>query len=217
MKIEPGKLKTRIISGVVLAPPCLLATWLGGFWLVLMILAFMGLALWEWWKLSWHLKSKSERVIFLGGVLYILMAGFAFYTLGKPEWDHAVFAILGMVVCSDTGAYFAGKFYGGPRLFPAISPNKTWAGVGGAMGGAILAAFLCWLMGIHIQSLWFVLIGGAVIGVAGQAGDLLESWAKRLAGVKDAGQIIPGHGGVLDRVDSLMLATPVFWLISGLS
>ncbi|MCD8497333.1 MAG: phosphatidate cytidylyltransferase [Alphaproteobacteria bacterium] len=210
-------LQKRILSGLVLAPPCLLAAWLGGIWLVLMILVFIGLALWEWWKMSWHLNSDAEKSIFMFGILYILLGGYAFYTLGHPAWNGAAFAVLGMVVCSDIGAYFAGKKWGGPKLCPSISPNKTWAGLGGALGGAAAAGVICWLIGLHIESFMFAVFGGLTIGAAGQAGDLLESWAKRLAGVKDAGHLIPGHGGVLDRIDSLLLACPVFVVLSGLS
>lgn len=210
-------LQKRIISGLVLAPPCLLMAWAGGIWLILMMIPFMALALWEWWKLSWHLNSDAEKSIFLGGVLYILIGGYAFYLLGRPAWDGAAFVVLGMVVCSDIGAYCAGKTWGGPKLCPAISPNKTWAGLGGALAGAAFAGVVCWLVGLHIESLAFAICGGMATGLAGQAGDLLESWAKRLAGVKDAGQLIPGHGGVLDRIDSLVLACPVFLVISGLS
>lgn len=215
--VDPAKLRKRIISGLILAPPSLLATWLGGFWLALAMAFFVSLAFWEWWKMCWHLKSDSEHSIFLLGVLYIFIASCAFYTLGGPAWDHGALTVLMLVIGSDIGAYFAGKSWGGPRLFPSISPNKTWAGLGGAMGGAALVGLLCWLLGLHIHDFSFALFGGAFIGLVGQVGDLLESWVKRLAGVKDAGQLIPGHGGVLDRIDSLLLATPVFLVMSGLS
>jgi phosphatidate cytidylyltransferase len=215
--LDPAKLKKRIISGLILGPPSLLAVWLGGFWLALIMLVFMGLALWEWWKMCWHLNSDAERSIFLFGVLYIFIAAAAFYTLGNPAWNGGALAVLLMVIGSDIGAYFAGKTWGGPRLFPSVSPNKTWAGLGGAMAGSALVAVFCWLAGLHIESFAFAVFGGAFIGIVGQVGDLLESWAKRLAGVKDAGQLIPGHGGVLDRIDSLLLAAPVFVVLSGLS
>lgn len=215
--IDPKKLQKRAVSALIMGLPCLWAAWMGGFWLALMVVLFLAVGLWEWWKLSWHLKSDSERSIFLFGVLYIGLGAYAFYTLGHPGWDNAAFALLVMVIGSDCGAYFAGKTWGGPKLFPSISPNKTWAGLGGAMGGAAAIGVLCWLLGIHIESFMFAILGGFVIGVAGQAGDLLESWAKRLADVKDTGQLIPGHGGLLDRVDSLLMATPVFVVLSGFS
>ncbi|HRQ61804.1 MAG TPA: phosphatidate cytidylyltransferase, partial [Alphaproteobacteria bacterium] len=199
------------------APPCLFAAYMGGFWLLAMIIILMSLAIWEWWKLCRHLKTDAEHTIFLGGLLYMGLSAYAFYTLGKPEWDHAAFAILVIVIGSDVGAYFAGTKFGGPKMFPSISPNKTWAGLGGAMAGGAFIAFLCWLLGIHIHHIGFVPVAGIVVGLAGQAGDLLESWAKRLAGIKDTGGFLPGHGGILDRIDSLVMAVPVFMILSGFS
>lgn len=217
MAFDTPKLQKRVISALIMGAPCLLAAWMGGILLSVMVLLFLFVGLWEWWKLSWHLKSDSERTIFMAGVLYITLSAYAFYTLGHPDWNHAAFAVLVMVIGSDSGAYFAGKKLGGPKLFPSVSPNKTWAGLGGAMAGAALVGMICWLLGIHIESFAFAVFGGLVIGLAGQAGDLMESWAKRLADVKDTGQLIPGHGGLLDRVDALLLATPVFLVLSGFS
>lgn len=214
---DSDKFRKRLISGLIVAPPCLLATWLGGAWLGGLIIGLMALAVWEWWKLCWHLKTDSEYTIFIGGLVYMALAAYAFYILGGPDWNEGAFTVLLMVIGSDIGAYFAGTHWGGPKLFPSISPNKTWAGLGGAMAGSVVMAFFCWLLGIHIGDLGFVLGGGLAIGLAGQAGDLLESWAKRLAGVKDTGYLIPGHGGLLDRIDSLMLAVPVFLILSGFS
>ena len=114
-----------------------------------------------------------------------------------------------VVWAGDTAAYFVGRALGRHKLAPAISPAKTWEGAVAnvlASAGAALA-FLPWL-----EISWGHLVGlGLVVSVAGQAGDLLESAFKRSAAVKDSGNLLPGHGGVLDRIDALILAGPAAW------
>lgn len=121
------------------------------------------------------------------------------------------------VAATDTGAYVAGKSIGGPRLAPRISPNKTWAGlIGGMIASAAVGAICGWL--VEGADPVLLLSGGAVIAVVGQIGDLMESSAKRRFGVKDSGNLIPGHGGVLDRLDghmAVITAMAVLVLVSG--
>ena len=152
----------------------------------------------------------------LAGIPYICLpvAAMILVRAGGEHGLTAVIWIFAVVWLADTIAYFAGKSIGGPKLAPAISPNKTWAGLGGAVAGGILgsvltAAFfgLGWLVVLAI-------IGGA-FAVLEQLGDLFESAAKRHFGLKDSGSVIPGHGGVLDRVDGL-IAVVVAALILGL-
>ncbi|MBR9970633.1 phosphatidate cytidylyltransferase [Magnetospirillum sp. J10] len=110
-----------------------------------------------------------------------------------------------LVWATDIGAYAAGRTIGGPLLMPAVSPKKTWAGLLGGMVSAMVAgAGIVWLSGV--STLPALIIGSAVLAVIAQAGDLLESWVKRRCDVKDSSAIIPGHGGVLDRVDGLLAA-----------
>jgi phosphatidate cytidylyltransferase len=105
------------------------------------------------------------------------------------------------VWATDIGAYFAGRTIGGPKLAPTISPNKTWAGlIGGMVAALIVGALIAWQAGL--PSILYV--AGAGLAVAAQAGDLFESWLKRRSGVKDSGRILPGHGGVLDRLDGVV-------------
>jgi phosphatidate cytidylyltransferase len=105
---------------------------------------------------------------------------------------------------TDIFAYFAGRSIGGLKLAPAISPNKTWAGLIGGMAGA---GALGWAAADVFDLPPIFAFIGAPMGAVAQAGDLYESWVKRKAGVKDSGRILPGHGGVLDRVDGLLAAT----------
>lgn len=123
-----------------------------------------------------------------------------------------------MVWASDIGAYVFGKTIGGPKMAADISPNKTWAGLAGAIICPFLLCLLFFIFVSHtITSLgvdiMVALIAGIIMGVVGQAGDLIISVLKRRAGAKDSGQLIPGHGGVLDRIDAMMLTAPVFLLI----
>ena len=117
----------------------------------------------------------------------------------------AVLWLFVVVWSADIGAYFAGRTIGGPRLAPAISPKKTWAGLAGALAAGGLAAGIV-AMVAGLPPLWVLVALGAGMGLVEQIGDLFESAAKRSFGTKDSGRLIPGHGGVLDRVDGLAFA-----------
>ena len=120
-----------------------------------------------------------------------------------------VVAVLG-VWAYDTGAYFAGRAIGGPRFLTSISPSKTWAG---AVGGLLVATAVVALLLAGLGRLpGEALLLGPLIAIAAQAGDLAESMLKRAAGAKESGTLFPGHGGILDRVDSLLFAGPVVYL-----
>lgn len=136
---------------------------------------------------------------------------------GTMSWAGAWLALLPLVITwiCDTAAMVAGKAIGGPKLAPTVSPGKTRAGgVAGLIGGVIAAFAMLHLAlvpaGIHIHASELLILGLAVSVVA-QLGDLVESLFKREAGVKDSSALIPGHGGVLDRFDSLYFAIPVAW------
>jgi phosphatidate cytidylyltransferase len=148
------------------------------------------------------------------GLLYIGIPCVALVWM-RNDWQGGrdlVLWLLCVVWATDIGAYFFGKSIGGPRLAPVISPNKTWAGLIGGMvsAGATGALLLVWSKAADpVFGAW---MGGGTAIVA-QGGDLLESSVKRHFGVKDSGAIIPGHGGVLDRVDGILAVAPVLSLI----
>jgi phosphatidate cytidylyltransferase len=123
--------------------------------------------------------------------------------------------VLATVWATDIGAYFFGRAIGGPRLAPALSPNKTWAGLGGGIAGSALVTMLA-VPGLGLAApLPAAAIVGAGVAVLAQAGDLFESWLKRRAGVKDSGRLLPGHGGALDRLDGVVpVATAVATLVA---
>lgn len=119
--------------------------------------------------------------------------------------------VLAITFLSDTGAYFTGRLLGHHRMAPYISPNKSWEGaLGGLVFATLTGVFLVYLLGLPIQ-LWIGALLGGIGSIAGQAGDLAESLIKRQVNIKDSGHIIPGHGGILDRIDSLLFTAPVLY------
>jgi len=127
--------------------------------------------------------------------------------------------MLGLVWISDTAAYLVGSAVGKHKLAPSISPGKTWEGVGGAAVGGLIYAIICALLDPGLQArvqgaVWVPYLGGAVLlCTVSVLGDLFESALKRQAGAKDSGRLLPGHGGVLDRIDSATATLPVALLL----
>lgn len=149
------------------------------------------------------------------GAFYIGFGGLGLSTIRSlPHGLPWIIIFLLAIWTTDTAAYFIGSSIGGPKLWPTVSPNKT---VSGAVGGLISAAIVCGVLGVVLinwTNLWIALLVGVSASVVGQLGDLIESAYKRTSGVKDSGRFLPGHGGMLDRVDSLLFAAPVIaWLI----
>jgi phosphatidate cytidylyltransferase len=145
-----------------------------------------------------------------GGALYIGLPPSLFLWLRDraPEGLETILALFAVIWAADIFAYFGGKLIGGPKVAEGLSPNKTWSGIiAGTIAGG-LAGYGCghlFQVGPDLRMAWLVV--GGLIAITGLMGDLFESFLKRRFGVKDASRIIPGHGGVLDRIDSLMAAT----------
>ncbi len=141
------------------------------------------------------------------GIVYVGLPILALLLI-RGQADGIVLTIwtLALVWACDIGAYAAGRFIGGPKLAPAISPNKTWAGLGGGvLAAGLFGAFLHWQYGLPTR----LALATPFLAVLAQGGDLYESWLKRRAGVKDSGTLLPGHGGVLDRLDGLVPVAPI--------
>jgi len=146
------------------------------------------------------LGLAGRRTMLGWGFLYVAVPTFALLVL-RWTWFELVFWLMLVTWSTDIFAYFAGRSIGGPKLAPKISPNKTWAGlIGGMAGAAIVGALAAHLFGIGAPFLYL----GAPMGLLAQLGDLYESAVKRRYGIKDSGTILPGHGGVLDRLDGLL-------------
>lgn len=218
-------LPVRLGSAVVMLVISAGALWLGGwFWTAFVGLLALGV-LWEWNRLvsRFGVSGVAETLWFFGGVIYIggaalamlaLRNGAQFLPVDGQSSGYAPFEVLVSyilpIVAVDVGAYFAGRAIGGPKIAPKISPSKTWAGLGGGVLAALVLGFaLHRFAGLPIQ----LAAASGLLAVAAQAGDLLESGMKRRAGVKDSGNILPGHGGVMDRLDGVVAAAPLAALL----
>ncbi len=158
------------------------------------------------------IHERGLAASFLGfGTLYLALPIAAFDQLRQRDpW--LVVLLLATVWLTDTGAFLFGSKWGRRRLAPEVSPNKSWEGAwGGLLLGVLAAGFWSWWRMGALQPSW--LFAGAAVSVSGQLGDLFESMFKRSAGVKDSGALLPGHGGMFDRLDSLIIAAPVLELI----
>jgi phosphatidate cytidylyltransferase len=183
----PGMLPTGVAAMAMFAGSA-------AFWLLL-VPAWLA----RRWQLSGTLTSAGV------GWLLLLPPWLALVQL-RHIGPEAVLAVMATVWLADSAAYFAGKRFGRRKLAPAISPGKTWEGVAGALlVVALLSAVACWVRGM---SAWFV-VGALSIVVLSVMGDLFESLIKRQAGKKDSGNLLPGHGGVLDRIDGLTSTLPL--------
>ncbi len=218
-KLTGGGLAKRALSAFVLAPIVFALIFYGGLPFKVLIAVVAFLALYEWTMLA--MKTEKNTALLATGIVYVGIAFLCCYALRESFPPQVALLFVAMVWVSDSSAYFFGKIIGGPKMASEISPNKTWAGLAGAAIGPIILCFLYFLFGpdfkaglslTFIEILWTVVIG-TMIGVVGQAGDLIVSLLKRQAGTKDTGQLIPGHGGILDRVDALMLTAPIFLFI----
>ncbi len=195
--------------------------------------------LWEWRCLAAGLTPDPiARGLWNGtGIAYVGFATWMLVVLRmRPDGALNVLQIVSAVIATDVGAYFAGRTFGGPKIAPRISPSKTWAGLIGGMiaSGLIFAGWAFYfrsLMQTRLEvfnagtavdglgpSPWTYALGGALVAVVAQAGDFFESWMKRRAGVKDSSHLIPGHGGLFDRLDGLLavsVLTGILLLLSG--
>ena len=155
-------------------------------------------------------RSTQEAGKIALGILYVCLPLCLLLDLKETGKETAwIFFVLAVVFAGDTGAFYAGRLLGRHKLYPGISPGKTWEGSVGGLVASVLAALPFFLF-TRISESVLPLIGlAACLAVAGQVGDLAESMMKRVHGVKDSGKTLPGHGGVLDRIDGLLFAIPV--------
>lgn len=227
LSVRTSDLPKRVASAVVMLAIAAGVVIAGGWWLkgFIAIVALAGFG--EFIRLiSKATTNISYRVAgILAAALYVGIA--AILLMQMAPFVQVITVVT--VIMTDTGAYFTGRAIGGPKIAPRISPSKTWAGLLGGMIGsglwlAIVTAFIGAALrglapdsGSAIQSgaLPIAVALGAGLAVAAQIGDFFESWLKRKAGVKDSSALIPGHGGVLDRLDGLLPVAIIVGLLSG--
>jgi len=194
----------RIISSVILIPLVFYFILSGSLYTIFFIIICFIIACYEWSKLC---KNKSHKYF---GFIFLLFSFYSFYDLSM-ELSLLIFVIL-ICISTDIGGYVFGKIFNGPKL-TTISPKKTYAG---ALGGYLLS-LICLLTITKfidyqgtILKLFFITI---LLSTVSQIGDIIISYFKRQAGVKNTGNLIPGHGGLLDRIDGMIFAVPIFHLI----
>lgn len=180
--------------------------------LMLLIVAAVGLSL-----LAFALGRPGKRWLSTGLLYAGLPAVALIWLRQQPDGFALVMWTMGLVWATDIFAYVAGRAIGGARIWPAISPNKTWAGLAGGMAAASLFSALFGLAAGWPLAPLFAALLGAGLAILAQAGDFFESWLKRRAGVKDSGRLLGAHGGVMDRVDGLVPVACAVALWVGLS
>lgn len=265
-----AELPRRALSAAVIAPPALAAVWLGGYWLLALIVTVAVLMGVEWARLvgygghPWLVRAlaiaapqpvlalllggwpiAALHLLLLSGALYALVGALdrdankqsgLWYAAGLPAiglpvlcliWLRAqepggaetVLWLVALVIATDIGAYFSGRLIGGPKLMPRVSPKKTWAGLIGGMSAAACIGVLATILvapGGGGTTVMAVALLSALMAVVAQAGDLAESAVKRHFNVKDSGTLIPGHGGLFDRLDGFLITLPALALLVAL-
>jgi phosphatidate cytidylyltransferase len=200
----------RVASAVVLAPLAVAAAYLGGTWFIGFWLLGAAGILWEWLGLVAAARSLSGAAragwIALGALYAGAMLAAALVIRADAALGFiAMIFLFAVVWATDVAAYFAGKLAGGPKLWPAVSPSKTWSGaIAGTVAGTVAGVAVAAVAGL--EPLAPVVAIGLILSVVAQFGDLLESALKRRFGVKDASHAIPGHGGLMDRLDGFLAA-----------
>lgn len=150
------------------------------------------------------------------GFFYVaLFLGYLVMLRSGPHGVQWLFLMMFIVMPGDSAAYYIGSKFGRRKLYPAVSPNKSVEGAIGGLCGSLGGALLFRAVFFPEIGILHCVTAALVVGVSGQLGDLFESLLKRSCGVKDSGSIIPGHGGVLDRLDSILFAAPVIWVFAG--
>lgn len=206
------ELRLRILSAIVLAVLAIGSTWLGG-WVFAAVWGVLALLVAQEWMAI--IRGKPGFALWgLGGIVYATALYFSVLVLriggqgGEADYLGlvSILFLFAVVWASDVLAYFAGRTFGGPKLAPRISPNKTWSGFLGGITGGMIAGYTVVAIALPGQA-GFGHIGLALaLSLASIAGDLFESAFKRRFGVKDSGRLIPGHGGFMDRLDGFIFA-----------
>lgn len=199
------------MAGTLIMPSC---AYLGGAEGLAAAAVFSVLVLFLWRAIDPAPDAARSLMAGTFTVLWVpFMLSFAMLLMRVEGGKFVIATLLLLVVANDTFGYLIGAFFGKHAMAPKISPKKSWEGFGGSIGGAFVVGGLCavFLLG---QPLWIGLVLAVAIVASATAGDLAESMIKRELGVKDMGNLLPGHGGVMDRLDSIVFASPMAYLLS---
>ena len=199
-----NELSKRVLSSIFLLPLSFYFIISGSFITIFFIITCFVVACYEWNKMN---KNKFIKIF---GFIFLLFSFYAFYYL-SIELFLLIFVIL-ICISTDIGGYFFGKIFKGPKL-TIISPNKTYAGMfGGYLLSLISLLIITKFIDYQVASLKLFIIT-IFLSTVSQAGDIIVSYFKRQAGFKNTGNLIPGHGGLLDRIDGMIFAVPILYLI----
>tara|TARA_Y100000591_G_scaffold186317_1_gene160786 strand:+ start:662 stop:1279 length:618 start_codon:yes stop_codon:yes gene_type:complete len=197
-----SELQKRILSSIILFPLAYYFILSGSFYLIFFIIICFLVSIYEWNKMV-----KKKEFKFLGSLFLII----SFYTFYEISIGYLWIFVLLVCVSTDIGGYIFGKLFKGPKL-TKISPNKTYSGmIGGYLLSLLILKFFLNMYDNNVNVEWFIVT--ILISTVSQIGDIIISYFKRLSKVKDTGKIIPGHGGLLDRIDGMIFAFPIFYLI----
>jgi len=178
----------------------------------LFVLVALVFALFLFYLVSYgHIPDLTQDLMINAlGLLYLpLLLGHFIWLRYLPEGEWWVLWLLAVIMAGDTAAFYCGRTWGKTKLFPAVSPGKTWAGAWGGLAACLAVGLLLGKGLLGPVNLWGLALLSAALFLVGLLGDLFESMLKRQLQVKDASQLLPGHGGMLDRLDSLLFAAPV--------
>ena len=206
-KFFSTELSKRFFTALILILILMGVLYEGEYAFLLLLMFVSVLAAFEWQNIT---SSSESRLNMLLGSVVIVVPIFSLYILFATQGAMVIVGITMVIAAVDVGAYFVGRKIGGKKLSPNISPNKT---VSGLLGGIFSGGIVCGLYSNFIMdAVWLDFLEGffvgIIMGLLSQAGDLFESYIKRCKGVKDSGNILPGHGGILDRIDGYIFTVP---------
>lgn len=197
--------RQRVLSSIVLIPVAIYAILYSSDLFIILAIASAVIMTWEWINITKDADDQRKWQIL--GFFYIVVPVYAIIRIRLIDTNILLW-MFAVIWATDILAFFAGRILQGPKLAPTISPNKTWSGLFGGVVAAIMIGFLSSFM-FPPGGMVFFVVASAILSVIEQISDLLESKIKRIFKVKDSGNIIPGHGGLLDRLDGMILVAPI--------
>ncbi len=215
LNLLPEYLKDRVAPAVILIILAIIILYSSVLIFNFCILAIAILMAFEWITIARSEDEKTNKWRFLGLAYIMLPCISLMFLRGVGNGADIILWLFLVVWATDTAAMIVGITFGGPKLAPTISPKKTWSGLAGGVMASMFIGLLCSVL-FKESALFFIILSGLMAALE-QAGDLLESKFKRYFNAKDSGSLIPGHGGIMDRVDGLTLTAPFVALLAMLS